>query len=746
MAFVGRICSAGPVQTVRRFLLALLIGAVGWATPTDAQSLRAGDTFYLKVGGGLSDYAGDASGPDFGVNPNPPNTIGPITGIEEFFDTEKFTEGGPFPYMLSGEVGYHFSPEASLGLGYQFGQYPFVHGRPFTVRDDLVGAGGDLGTMRHTVQLLGRYMFGAKRWTFSPYFDTGFNLSFGGRTAAVGPLAGVGLNVSLSDRTSLFFETRVNVTLDDEAIDGIESGGEPDALSALPSLGLRYTFSEPAVPPRVVALDGPPEVQVGESAAFVARINESEATRPLTYRWDFGDGRSGSGRTASHAYDQPGTYTVTFTARNEAGTARDSLSVDVLFPARITSLNAAPNPAKEGEPVRFEGEAAGASPIDFEWDFGDGATGSGASPTHTYDEPGQYTARLVASNEDGKDRDSVIVEVERTRPAVCETVREFNSVYFDLGSSQISSAAEKKLQENVDVLLKCPNLSVRVEGFAAPNEPNGQALSEARARAVTDFYEAEGVGPSRIQTSGEGVIGKKTGKKEDISRFRRVDTIVLDEVEDGGGGSEPGSMGPPLDPRLKLPSPVPRRIPQLDGPVGVKAGTPVTFAATTTEKEVGRPADYQWGFGDGGTAVGPSPIHDYASRGAYAARLRVSNEARMDTRTVAVRAARLAEKTANRKRKANRRGAGQNQAEKEGEQWGIVVASMGTESSAQTVARRYRERFSGPTPVDVLVATTNQGLRHRVVVGRFEDAGAARQALEDREGALPSGAWTLRFD
>ena len=766
MASVSRIWSAGLVQVTSCLLLALLVGAVGWTTPTDAQSLRADDTFYLKLGGGLSDYAGDASGPDFGANPNPPNLPGPITGIGDFFDTEKFTDGGPFPYMLSGEVGYHFSPGASLGLGYQFGQYPFVHGRPLTVREDLIGAGGDLGTVRHTAQLIGRYMFGARKWTFSPYLDTGLNLSFGGRTAAVGPLAGVGVDVSLSGRTSVFFETRVNVTLGDEAIDGIDSGGQPDALSALPALGLRYTFSEPAVPPRVVVLDGPAEVQVGESAAFTAQVNESEATRPLTYRWTFGDGRTATGLAPSHVYNQPGTYTVTFTARNEAGTARDSLSVEVLFPARITSLSAAPNPVKEGEPVRFESEAVGASPIDLKWDFGDGEIGTGASPTHIYQEPGQYTARLAASNEDGEDRDSVIIEVERALPAVCETIREFNSVYFDPGSSKISRAAKKKLQENVEVLLKCPDLSVRVEGFAAPNEPNGPALSEARARAVTDFYEAEGVDPSRIETSGEGVIGKRAGKKGDTSGFRRVDTIVLD---DAGGGAEKRNKfdsrgqlrGPGGKPRPLTP---PRR-PHLDGPAEAKEATPGSFSATRSKKETGRPVEHL-GFGEGGPESGPTAVHTYDQPETDEAHVSTSEEAG-ETGQLVTGAARLPSTPARiiaagaapspvavgtpvqfrrAEKNADQKDAGQTQAEKEWDQWGIVVASMGTEHSAESVVRRYRGRFSAPTLVDVVRATTDQGLRHRVVAGTFEDVDEARQALKDRRKALPSGAWLLRLD
>lgn len=39
----------------------------------------------------------------------------------------------------------------------------------------------------------------------------------------------------------------------------------------------------------------------------------------------------------------------------------------------------------------------------YSWNFGDGSSGTGARPTHTYDEPGEYTVRLVVADEDGKE-------------------------------------------------------------------------------------------------------------------------------------------------------------------------------------------------------------------------------------------------------------------------------------------------------------------------------------------------------
>lgn len=67
----------------------------------------------------------------------------------------------------------------------------------------------------------------------------------------------------------------------------------------------------------------------------------------------------------------------------------------------------APEAALGGEAVVVVGEAvafdAGASVGDrFTWDFGDGGSAEGAQVTHTWTEPGRYTVRLTAVNDDGR--------------------------------------------------------------------------------------------------------------------------------------------------------------------------------------------------------------------------------------------------------------------------------------------------------------------------------------------------------
>lgn len=74
----------------------------------------------------------------------------------------------------------------------------------------------------------------------------------------------------------------------------------------------------PSKPVQVLTVDGPSELQVGQTGAFTATISD-DSTPPVKLVWDFGDNTGGDGLTATHSYTNPGTYTVKFTATNAGG-------------------------------------------------------------------------------------------------------------------------------------------------------------------------------------------------------------------------------------------------------------------------------------------------------------------------------------------------------------------------------------------------------------------------------------------
>lgn len=368
---------------------------------------------------------------------------------------------------------------------------------------------------------------------------TDFELSFT-------PKAAIGLDLALTPRVGIFLEAASLGMFPDDNVDlwaGQTDDDDDFDVLAFYGGGLRVNFGSPFTPVEVIALDCPAQLEAGESGTFTATVNEEEATPPIEYQWDFGDGTTGTGLLATKRFSEAGSYTLTFTASNgEEASSSQTCSIEVVEPpqpAVISSISADPNPARVGQEVSFTSSAMGDSPLSYSWDFGDGATGEGANPTHTYEEEGTYTVTLEASNDAGSDTSTLTMEVSPELPAICFEVTEMNSAFFSRNSSTLSAEGREALRENLEILEQCSNIDARVEGFASPSERDPQQLSDDRARAVQQYYQDGGIPLSRINATGMGAVGGQTSKKGGGSEFRRADTIPV--------RTDGGSMGGDMD-------------------------------------------------------------------------------------------------------------------------------------------------------------------------------------------------------
>lgn len=127
---------------------------------------------------------------------------------------------------------------------------------------------------------------------------------------------------------------------------------------------------------------------------------------PLTYSWDFGNGGQVTTTTPSAVgiYQSGGTYVVTLIVRNDIGCA-DTAILPVSIPAtgeEITAQLLRAEPLAGCVPLTVSFEAAGTSSIGtqlaYRWEFGDGNSAPGTQATHTYTQPGLYTAVFYAQN------------------------------------------------------------------------------------------------------------------------------------------------------------------------------------------------------------------------------------------------------------------------------------------------------------------------------------------------------------
>ena len=136
-----------------------------------------------------------------------------------------------------------------------------------------------------------------------------------------------------------------------------------------------------------------------DACAVPVAVSFSNTTTGATaYKWMFGDGDSSNAAQPSHTYQQRGYYTVTLISYNANGCS-DTLKQNNLVhvgPARITGIGNLPYagcaPVTLGMSVLTDGSQTITSRA---WDFGDGTTGTEATPSHTYATAGIYDVAVV---------------------------------------------------------------------------------------------------------------------------------------------------------------------------------------------------------------------------------------------------------------------------------------------------------------------------------------------------------------
>ncbi|HSM29142.1 MAG TPA: PKD domain-containing protein [Woeseiaceae bacterium] len=150
---------------------------------------------------------------------------------------------------------------------------------------------------------------------------------------------------------------------------------------------------------------GPYSGEPGQTIVFDGSASADPNGDALEYSWNFGDGSTGSGVSPEHAYTAAGNYTVTLTV-SDGSLQSDPVSTtaDIAVPPANRAPVADPGGPYSGAPgveVRFDGSASSdpdGDVLTYAWDFGDGSAGTGATPTHSYANPGIYEVSLVVND------------------------------------------------------------------------------------------------------------------------------------------------------------------------------------------------------------------------------------------------------------------------------------------------------------------------------------------------------------
>jgi len=197
----------------------------------------------------------------------------------------------------------------------------------------------------------------------------------------------------LAPSTSPSARTFFGLTLDPSGTSPLLVGG----IGSGPAENDTWVY---VVPEAVTFTPSTTTSETSQSVDFTASVTGGVAPYELSIA--FGDGArataSGSGPTFSlaHRYGFAGTFVASANVTDSDGlvASASTLSIDVTVGPTVTA-NATPSDGDVGLPFSFHAAAsAGSSPFVYGWSFGDGATGTGASPSHTYISAGTYRVRV----------------------------------------------------------------------------------------------------------------------------------------------------------------------------------------------------------------------------------------------------------------------------------------------------------------------------------------------------------------
>ncbi|NOR15282.1 MAG: PKD domain-containing protein, partial [Candidatus Aminicenantes bacterium] len=168
-----------------------------------------------------------------------------------------------------------------------------------------------------------------------------------------------------------------------------------------------YTKIElPGEPPQAVAEADPVFGLIPVTVKFNGSKSSDPDGRITDYRWSFGDGSVAQGKKVEHTYKKAGEFLATLTViDNDLRTNTDQILITASTGAPVAKIQVSANTGMRPLTVAFdasESEDVDGEIISYRWEYGDGAIDDGVQVTHVYENGGDYIAKLVVTDNEGK--------------------------------------------------------------------------------------------------------------------------------------------------------------------------------------------------------------------------------------------------------------------------------------------------------------------------------------------------------
>jgi PKD repeat protein len=249
---------------------------------------------------------------------------------------------------------------------------------------------------------------------------------------------------------------------------------------------------------------------------------------------------------------------------------------DVFFDASSSIASCAPDPAAPNDASRCTPE--GGVITNYQWDFGNGRSGTGAQVRTSFDLAGGYVVKLSVVNDRG-----------------------------------LTNFVTKQVTVNA---VSGPTASFTF----SPNAPNvnqtvfydASASKAAAGRSIVDYFWHFGDGGEKH--------GQTTSNTFPNAQAYTVTLTVTDSAGQTGTSSQTITVGTANKPTARF----------AFSPTQPGVNAQVNFDATLSTSLPNRPiVSYDWNWGDGQSALGstdPRPRHSYGAPGAYVVTLKVTDD------------------------------------------------------------------------------------------------------------------------
>lgn len=333
--------------------------------------------------------------------------------------------------------------------------------------------------------------------------------------------------------------------------------------------------------PPVANANGPYNGTVNVALSFDGTASSDPDGTIISYSWDFGDGTMGSGATPSHIYSTANIFNVTLTVTDDAG-ATDSIGTTANIVPVVVNLPPVadangPYSGAVGVALMFDATAstdADGTIVSYDWDFGDGNTGTGVTPSHSYGLAGNYTVSLTVIDDAGATDSSTT-------------------------TASIGIVNQPPVSDPNGPYSGTVGIAVSLDGSAS-SDTDGTIVSYAWV--FGDGNTGTGVTPSHTYMANGNY---------------NVSLTVTDDAGDTGTATTTaaiglGNMPPAADP---------------NGPYSGTVGLALMFDGTGSTDPDGSIVAYNWDFGDGNVGSGQTASHTYVTQGTYNVTLMVTDNA-----------------------------------------------------------------------------------------------------------------------